>query len=52
MIINQKIYIYIVDAGNNTVSLFTAGTVRADGLDLSDEGESLYNIIFFLLLSF
>ena len=26
---------------NNRVSLFSAGAVRADGLDISDEGESL-----------
>ena len=26
---------------NNKISLFATGAVRADGLDLSDEGESL-----------
>ena len=36
VIINQKIFMY-----NNRVSLFSAGAVRADGLDISDEGESL-----------
>ena len=36
VIVNQKILMY-----NNRVSLFATGAVRADGLDLSDEGEFL-----------